>query len=63
MCKCIRRRWCTWKSVGWDACEDHSLQSGGWVLHVLPHTFPGIWGKREAGTPGARRSIFAEGSL
>lgn len=32
-------------------------------LHVLPYTFPGVWEKRAAHTPGVRRSIFAEGSL
>ena len=36
---------------------------GGEGLHVLLHTFPGVWGKRAARTPGARRSIFAEESL
>lgn len=31
--------------------------------HVLWHASPEVWGERAARTPGARRSIFAEGSL
>lgn len=49
---------------GWCVQEGPGGQEG-WVrdLHVFLCTFPGVWGKRVARIPGARRSILAEGSL
>lgn len=65
VCKCTQTRSCTWESVGWWVCKDPCLWDRGRVrdLHVLRYTFPGVWEKLAAHTPGARRSIFAEGSL